>query len=384
MVTRVVVTGVGVVSPLGNDFSSFWKQLVDGTSAVEVDPWLVRNGFRTTVSCRVPGFDVADGTRVSALALEAARQCAADAHLDGIAAGRLGVVFTSVNAGMGLIESREWGAALFAGHTTGLLREFSGAGGGAVTVSTGCSAGLDAVSVAVDWLRGDDLDAVLVVAAESPFNRVSVGMLDNIGALAAQPLSCPFDARRSGMVLAEAGAAVVVERLGHARAREARPYAEITAVCGGNNALHMSDLPEDGAPLSRVIGRALAEAAARPDGLDLICAHGTSTVQNDVFETSAIKSVLGERARTTPVTSGKGAHGHALAASGLLAVLSAAGSLRDGVIAPTANYAVPDPRCDLDYVGEGAREKPVGRVLLLANGLAGVHTAAVLGRVRGE
>ncbi|WP_378730040.1 beta-ketoacyl-[acyl-carrier-protein] synthase family protein [Nocardia brasiliensis] len=391
--SRVAITGRGVVSPLGPDLTSFWAGLVAGDSKLEVDPWMCESGFRSTISGRISDFrDRAGVPRVTALALDAAEQCMKDGLPAAIAPERLGVVFTSVNGGMSEITGAQAEAGdlrtALPDYTTGLLRELVGAGAGALTLSNGCSSGLDAVTVGTDWLRAGEPDAVLVVGAESPFNTLSVGMLDNIGALARPTAEldpaqcCPFDRRRNGMVLAEAAAAVLLERLDHARARGCRIYGEITGTASGNNAWHMSDLPPDGFALSRVIRRALHAAAVEPTAVDLICAHGSGTPQNDLFETNAVKDAFGPHAAHVPITAGKAVHGHALGAAGLLGALAALGALEHATIPPTANYAVPDPECDLDYVTTGARAAPVRTALVLATGLGGVHTAVTISGAR--
>jgi len=190
--------------------------------------------------------------------------------------------------------------------------------------------------------------------------------------------SRPFDLARAGFVIAEGAAFVVLEEAGHARARDARPHAEVLSVASTCNASHMTDLAADGMSMALTLERALSEAGVGPDEVDHVSAHGSSTPQNDLFETNALKRVFGAHAREVPVSSLKSTIGHALAPASLLALVATVGAIRRSRVPPTANYEVPDPECDLDYVTSGGRSHQVRTAVVMASGFGGIHTVAVI------
>jgi len=275
---------------------------------------------------------------------------------------------------------------IFLDFVPGWLAGRYGMEGPTAALTTGCTAGLDAMSVGFDLVRHGDVPFALAGAADCPLNGISYATLDVIGCLSrcdgpVERASRPFDLERAGFVIAEGAAFVVLEEAGHARARGRRAYAEVLGVASTCNASHMTDLAADGAPMAATLERALAEAGVTPGEVDHVSAHGSSTPQNDLFETNALKRVLGPRAHGIPVSSLKSTIGHALAPASLLALVATVGAVRRSAVPPTANYVVPDPACDLDYVTSGARSWPVRTAVVMASGFGGIHTAAVIGEV---
>ncbi len=252
-------------------------------------------------------------------------------------------------------------------------------------MTTGCTAGIDALGLGFDLVRHGDLSLVISAAAEAPLSGISYATLDVIGSLAvgdwpAERASRPFDARRGGFVLGEGAAAVVLEDLDHALARGARIYGEVLGYASLNNAQHMTDLAPDGAAMAAVLRRLIDDAGVPAETVDYVNAHGSSTSQNDLFETQALKTVLGGHAYRIPVSSTKSMIGHSLSAASLTGVIATIGAIQSGMVPPTANYEFPDPDCDLDYVPNVPREHHVGGALVMASGFGGIHSAALLRR----
>jgi 3-oxoacyl-(acyl-carrier-protein) synthase len=274
---------------------------------------------------------------------------------------------------------------IFLDYLPGFLSRHYGLTGMTAALTTGCTAGLDALGLAVEAIRDGELPFAIVGAAESPLNGLSYATLDVIGCLSradgpVSRASRPFDAGRAGFVISEGAAFVVVEDADHARRRGARAYAEVAGFASTSNAHHMTDLLSDGAPMTLTIERALADAAVAPDAVQYINAHGSSTPQNDLFETNAVKSVFGQRAWSIPISSLKSMIGHSLSSASLMALVATIGAMRRGMVPPTANFETPDPACDLDYVTSGARPAELSTTLVVASGFGGIHSAAVLRR----
>ncbi len=251
-----------------------------------------------------------------------------------------------------------------------------------LTVSTACAAGLDAVSHACEHIRAGKADLVLTGGADSPTSALGVaafcaaGLVPSLNGEDPRTVSRPFDRLRKGGIMAEGACILVIERLENALARGARPYLEFL---GGADSV---DAPgsESGSGLSDSMQEALTNACLRPADVDYVCAHGPSDLVLDRVETKAIRVVLGARADTVPVSSIKGVTGNPLSAAGPLELAACALMFQNGVIPPTANYTDPDPACDLDYVGEGARRARVRRALVNVHGLGGGNSSVVVGR----
>ncbi|TMC08709.1 MAG: beta-ketoacyl-[acyl-carrier-protein] synthase family protein [Chloroflexi bacterium] len=416
---RVVITGLGIVVPSGVGVGEFWHNSNAGRSYTHDEPDMVRMGLASHVLGRVRDFrveehlspdalrDVADLSRFSHFGVVAGVQAARDAGLPdaALAPERAAVICASAIAGTpefqamyeegsragtrpvaGLPADSSFYDAVFANFTpTWLARRF-GLRGPCTALTTGCTAGVDALGLGFDLVRHGELDLALTGAAEAPLCGISYATLDIIGSLArvdcpGPRASRPFDARRGGFVLSEGAATLALEEYEHAKRRGARVYAEVIAFASLNNAAHMTDLAPDGASMAHVIRRCLDDAGADPASIDYINAHGSSTPQNDLFETMAFKSVLGEHAYRVPISSTKSMIGHPLSPASLVGVIAAVGAMETGMVPPTINYEVPDPECDLDYVPNQARHARVRRALVTASGFGGIHSSTLLGAV---
>jgi 3-oxoacyl-(acyl-carrier-protein) synthase len=414
---RAVITGLGVIAPNGVRVEQFWDNVMAGKVFIQDDPLMAELGLRCHGVGRCHEFvlsgwpapetaELADLGRFVQLGACAARDAMVDSGLPLADRDRTdgGVLFASAIGGAPELqqlylklttdgvppirpESVPASAypGIFLDFLPGFLSRYYGLAGPTAAMTTGCTAGLDALGLAVELVRDGELTFALAGAAESPLNGVSYATLDVIGSLSradgpVSRASRPFDAGRAGFVIAEGAAFVVVEEAEHARARGARIYAEVAGFASTCNAYHMTDLMADGASMALTIERALADGGVARDEVRYIAAHGSSTPQNDVFETNAFKTVFGPGARSIPISSVKSMIGHSLSSASLMALVSTIGAMRRGLVPPTANFSTADPACDLDYVTSGARPGDVSTALVVASGFGGVHTAAVLRR----
>jgi minimal PKS ketosynthase (KS/KS alpha) len=265
------------------------------------------------------------------------------------------------------------------------VAEQAGAEGPAAVLSAGCTSGIDSVGYAVDLIREGSADIMLAGGSDAPISPITVACFDAIKAtspLNSEPGTAlrPFDRTRSGFVLGEGAAILVLEELERAQARGAHIYAEIGGYAARSNAYHMTGLREDGRELGAAITAALDDARIDPNTVDYVNAHGTATKQNDRHETAAIKRGLGQHAYETSVSSIKSMIGHSLGAIGSIEIAACALAINQGVIPPTANLHEPDPELDLDYVPLTAREQSVDVALTVGSGFGGFQSAMVLAR----
>jgi 3-oxoacyl-(acyl-carrier-protein) synthase len=279
-------------------------------------------------------------------------------------------------------DDRDWRSFHFNSTAATIAKELD-CQGGCVTVTTGCTGGLDALGYALDAIRAGEDDVAISGAAEAPITPLVVAAFGKIGATSLRNddpshASRPFDTQRDGFVLGEGAAMLVLEELEHARARGAMILAEIAGYGTVNNCHHMTDIPADGARIARSAELALADAGIAADAIDFINAHGSSTPQNDVAEANAFERVFGERSSRIPVTSIKSQIGHPLAASNSIEVVASVLTLLHGEIPPTINLVEIDPRCDLDVVGNVARSAVVRSILKTSSGFSGIHSALVI------
>ena len=399
----VVITGIGIVSPIGNGAETFWEALIRGQNGVEEIRSFDTSAFRTHrggevkalepsryfESCNIPAL-----ARGSLFAIAATRMALEDARIDcsdvdrtqvGVCCGTTmgeAKIFESLNSAL-LNESPEMIEAQLAWHhppesiSFNVAREF-GFGGPISMVTTACSAGNYAIAQARDLLQSKR--ATLMIAGGSdPFSRVAFTGFNSM--LAVAPECCqPFDLRRKGMCVSEGCAMLVLEPLKDALLRGAHIYAEV-AGCGlSNDAHHMASPHPLGRGAIAAMTNALHEAGIEPDQIDYISAHGTGTPANDRMETSAIKSVFGHAAKRVPVSSIKSMLGHKMGAASAIEAAACAFAIDRQIIPPTINYLVPDPACDLDYVPNVARERVVRTALSNAFAFGGNCSALILKR----
>jgi 3-oxoacyl-(acyl-carrier-protein) synthase len=423
---RVVLTGLGVVSPLGIGKEKFWQGVSSGRSATKhlseiKSCQLFENfAFASQVISEVDDFDPAKLAlpneihrldRFIQFAVSGALQAVQDADLDlqAIERDRAGIALATAICGTRQMESEfikvtdhghaEIDPALVSpdlylasmSNTPGvILSAMMGLQGPCVTLSTGCIGGLDAIGYAYETIQHGDADLMLTGASEAPITPITIASFEVIHCLSKrhnnQPerASRPFDAQRDGFVLAEGCGILLLEELEHARKRGAHIYAEIASFSNTSNALHMTDLLSDGADLARAMSNALEQSGLNPSDVDLVHAHASSTPQNDGCETSAIKLALGEHAYNVPVHGTKSMQGHALSAASAIEIAACVLSFEHNFIHPTINYENPDPLCDLDYVPDQGRPWNGDVILANASGFAGLHASMVLKAFRGE
>jgi len=419
-VRRVAVTGLGVLSPVGIGKDAFWRSLAAGRSATKALSDVVSCGlydnfeFDSRVIAEVEDFDpvsaglppeVAKLDRYIQFAVAGALQALADAALDPAATDRdrLGISLSTAICGTRQMESEflavtdrgrlpvdptKAGPDLYLASMSNtpsvVLAAIIGAHGPCLTLSTGCVGGIDAIGHGYESIAYGEADVILAGASEAPITPITSASFEIINCLSRghndrpDKASRPFDRLRDGFVLAEGCGIVVLEELDHATARGAEVYAEITGFSLGCNALHMTDLLSDGADLARTMTEALKHSKLDPDRVSHVNAHGSSTPQNDSCETRALVHALGERARAVPVNSTKSMTGHPLSAASAQEIIACALAFRHGYVHPTANYEVPDPECDLDYVPNTGRPWTGEVILSDASGFSGLHAAIVL------
>ena len=415
---RVVISGLGVVSPVGIGKERFWQNLLCGVSGetsldqVVCTSLFGRHAFEARVVCEATDFDPGahdvpstyrSADRFIQFAFAAAHQAFIDAKLDQSVwdASRAGVTLATAICGTPMLDSEfvkasNWGReALHAEGVSPFLYSAAMGNSGALavgsrygfqgecaTLSTGCIGGLDAISYAYESVAYGDHDLILAGASEAPITPITIAAFDIINCLSHNPYpttaSRPFSKDRDGFVLSEGCGIVVLEELEHALARHAPIYAEITGCDVTQHSVHMTDMSPEGRDLARAITGALGGACLTPDKVDFVNAHGTSTPQNDYFETLALKTSLGQQASAIPVNSTKSMTGHALAAASAVEVVACAMSMQAQRLHPTINLENPDPRCDLDYVPLRERPHQVQRLLTTASGFSGLHAAMIL------
>ncbi|MFC8873110.1 beta-ketoacyl-[acyl-carrier-protein] synthase family protein [Streptomyces sp. NPDC057148] len=414
MARRAVITGIGVVAPGGIGTDPFWRLLVEGRTATRTITQFDASGHRCRVAAECDFDPLALGLspqevrrtdRVSQLAMVASGEALADSGLeiDGALAERTGVALGSAVGGTTTME-REYSVLSNGGRNWVVDPSFAvphlydyflpssiasevarttGALGPAAVVSTGCTSGIDSVGHAAELIRDGEADVMVTGATDAPISPITVTCFDVIRATSARnddpATACrPFDRTRTGLILGEGSAVLILEELEHARRRGATVYAEVSGYATRCNAYHMTGLTPEGREMSEAIDHALAEARVDPGSVDYINAHGSGTKQNDRHETAAVKRSLGHHAYNTPMSGIKSMIGHSLGAIGSLEIAACALSMRHGVIVPTANLHEPDPECDLDYVPNTAREKSLDAVVTVGSGFGGFQSAMVL------
>jgi 3-oxoacyl-(acyl-carrier-protein) synthase len=422
---HVVISGLGVVSPVGIGKEVFWQNLLAGVSGeitldqVTSSPLFGHHLFEAQVVCEASDFDpqthhvpaaFRGADRFIQFAFAATHEALLDAQLAFNPAwdtSRVGITLATAICGTQMLDTEfvkatNWGQESFSsvetspflysaamGNSAALaLGSFYGIEGECATLSTGCIGGLDALSYAYESILYGDHDIMLAGASEAPITPITIAAFDSIHCLSRNPhaksASRPFSVDRDGFVLSEGCGIIVLEELEHALARQAPIYAEILGCEVTEHAVHMTDMSPQGRDLSRAIDGALTNAHIQPQAIDFVNAHGTSTPQNDLYETLALKSALGEHALTIPVNSTKSMTGHALAASSAVEVVACVLSIQDQRIHPTINLVDPDPRCDLDYVAQVSRQQHIQHLLTTASGFSGLHAAMVIAACAGE
>ena len=411
---RVVITGMGCLSPLGNDLASTWAAAVAGGSGVGPITLFDATAFKTRFAAEVKGFEpeVSLGRRearrmdrFTQFAVVAAGQALAHARLtiDDSNRDRIGVVLGTGIGGVGtlLAEAEKFiarGPRWVSPHMVPMMLPDSapgqiaitfGARGPNMTVVTACASSTNAIGEAAEMMRRGAADVMLAGGAEAGIVPVAVAGFAVMDAVSSrndnpQGASRPFDLNRDGFVIGEGAAFLVLETEEHARRRGARVLAEVSGYAATNDAFHVSAPAENGAGAAACMRLALQDAGLEPAAIDYINAHGTSTRLNDSSETTAIKTVFGEAAYSVPVSSTKSMTGHLLGAAGALEAMFCVKALQEGVLPPTINYETPDPVCDLDYVPNSARRAAPTHALSNSFGFGGHNACLVLGQPAGD
>jgi 3-oxoacyl-[acyl-carrier-protein] synthase II len=410
---RVVITGLGAVTPLGNDVQSSWENLVAGRATADRITAFDTSGFPVTFACELKGFEPTRWIdrkqarrmdRFAQLIVAAARQAQVDAGLEiEPECDRVGVSFGTARGGLTSFEDTcdtllERGpsrvnpfslTAIIPNMGASRVSIELGTKGPLSSHCTACAASTMAIGDGLDAIRLGRAEVVLAGGSEAAITRVGIAGFAALRALSRrnddpEHASRPFDADRDGFVMGEAGAVLVLEELGHATRRGARIYAELVGYGVSSDAQHLTEPDPTGRSPARAMLMAFADAGIAPDQIDYINAHGTSTPLGDTSETRVIKRALGEdTARRVSISSTKGATGHCLGAAGAVEAIFCTLAIHEGVVPPTINYETRDPECDLDYVPNEAREANVGIAVSNSSGFGGHNASIVLRRFEG-
>ncbi|MFS0726249.1 beta-ketoacyl-ACP synthase II [Paenibacillus sp. 1P07SE] len=405
---RVVITGMGVISPLGNDVETFWSRLVRGESGIDRITAFDTSRQKVAIAGSVKDFDpdawfgAKEGRRLDRFcqfALAAAEQAMQQAAIDpdqinrermGVYVGSgIGGIQTLMNQG-GVLAARGPERVspvlvpmMIANMAAALISIKYGALGSSMAPVTACSIGNTAIGEAFFHIQSGRSDVIIAGGAEAAITDISLASFANATALSTRNdeparASRPFDAGRDGFVMAEGAGILVLESLSHAVSRGAHILGEVIGYGASSDAYHMVATPEDGHGAARAMKLALAEAKLPASAIDVISAHATSTVIGDRSETAAIKHTFGTRAYDIPVTANKSMTGHMLGASGGVEAIALVKSLQTGIIPPTINLEVSDPACDLDYTADEARHAKLRIGLSNSFGFGGHNSAIVI------
>lgn len=417
MASRVVITGLGVVSPIGIGMSTFWKSAMAGQSGISTitsfDPFPM-DGYRSKVAGQIRNFSSEQhigsslGDRVdryAQFALAASREALSDSgmKMEKESPHRVGVI---VGAGMGgmVMGEREitqlylhqkphrvhpnFIPVITLNSASGIVAMATGAKGPNLTISTACSSSAHALGQALYCIRTGQADAVIVVGADASITPLVFAGFCSLRALSSkfneQPerASRPFDRDRDGFVMGEGAGALIVESLAHAKKRKARVYAELAGYAATSEAYHMVIPREDGEEVATTMKLALKAADVSPSEVDYINAHATSTNIGDAVESKAIRALFKNRADKIAISATKSLIGHTLGAAGAIGAIATTLAIHTGQIHPTANYDDPDPDCRLSGLSRDPQEKKIRAALLNAFGFGSNNAAVVLKRFR--
>ncbi len=414
MRTRVVITGMGTLNPLGNDVDTFWTGLVAGRSGIGIITAYDASQEAVRMAGEVKGFDpvallgpkqAKRTDRFSQLILAAADQAIADARLTFGHNGdnrHVGVIVGTGMGGMGTLLNGydvmlSRGPKRVSALMAPMMMPNAGAGeiaikyglhGVAMSLNSACATGSNALGESAERIRWGAAEVMICGGGESLMHPLTLAAFSNMKAVShrndePERASRPFDATRDGFVMSEGAGVLVLESLEHAQRRGARIYAELVGYGASSDAFHITAPDEDGGGAALCMLNALQDAGMRPEDIDYINAHGTSTPLNDATETRAIHTVFGDHANRLEISSTKSMIGHLMGASGAVEAIAAAKTLQTGIVHPTINYETPDPECDLDYVPNRARESHPHTALSNSFGFGGHNATIILRRWEG-
>jgi len=410
---RVVVTGMGVLTPVGNDVASYWDAIVHGRNGIGPITRFDTTEHKVKIAGEIKGFDptcVLDRKEIRRndpfvqYAVYAAKQAAEHAGLDTVsqAPERIGVIFGSGIGGITTLEEQHsilmakgpgrvspfFVPMMICDMASGVVAIKLGAKGPNYATVSACASAAHAIGEAARKIQYGEADVMVAGGSEAAVTSVSVSGFAAARALSTrndepQRASRPFDAERDGFVMGEGAGAVVLEELENARSRGAEIFGEFLGLGFTADAYHITDMAPGGEGGARAMRIAIDDAGLVPEDIGYINAHGTSTVVGDVQETAAIKSMFGQHAHSLAVSSTKSMTGHLLGAAGAIESIACVLGLKHGVLPPTINYENPDPDCDLDCVPNEAREVEVNYAINNSFGFGGHNVALVFGRHRG-
>ncbi len=407
---RVVVTGIGALTPLGMDMATTWENLAAGKSGIDYITLFDATPHETKIAGEVKGFDpekyisrkeVRRMDRFAQLAVAAGHEAVKDANLkiDASNQDNIGVFVGSGIGGLGtlfeqakvLVEkgpdrvSPFLAPMMIADIAAAQISIALGVRGPNFCTTSACSSGSDAIGVAYELIQHGDIPVMIAGGAESIINPLGITAFNALKALSTsndppQKASRPFDKNRNGFIISEGSVILVLERLEHAIERGANILAEIIGYGATSDSFHVTQPLENGAGAAKAMAAALKKAGIKPEEIDYINAHGTSTQLNDAMETKAIKTVFGEYAYKVPISSTKSMMGHLIGCAGAVEPAICIWTILKGVIPPTINYETPDPECDLDYVPNVARSAKVNTALTNSFGFGGHNSVLILRR----
>lgn len=406
MPEKIVITGMGAISPLGLSVAQTWQNALDGVSGVGPITLFDAADFQVQVAAEVKGFqpeaymparDARRRDRFEQLASAAASQAIQQAGLevsDG-EAGRVGVIVSSAVGGLSSLQDTILTVAhdgprrvspfaipmLMSNGGAGIISIDNGFRGPSFSIASACASGADGIGMAWLMLRAGVIDVALAGASETTISTVGVAAFDRLGAMSRRNDSsapAPFDRERDGLVMGEGAAVLVLERESRAKARAAVILAELAGYAATADAFHVTAPAEDGLGGAQAMRLAMQAAQVNPQEVDYINAHGTATPLNDLAETRAIKAAFGDIAYNIPVSSTKSMTGHMMGATGALEAIFCVQAIREQVIPPTINYRTPDPECDLDFVPNQSRPQAIHTAISNAFGFGGHNAVLVI------
>ncbi len=405
---RVVITGMGAVTPVGNDVPTFWQALLAGRSGAGPITMYDASDQPVRIAAEVKGFDAVAllghkearrTDRFTQLVLVAAAEAIGDAGLTFNSTGNrhVGVLIgTGIGGIVTLLENaevmRERGPRRVSALMVPMMMPNAGAGriairygirGPALSLASACATGNNAIGEAAEYIRRGATEVMICGGGESVMHPLALAAFSSMGAVShrndePERASRPFDANRDGFVMGEGAGVLILESLEHARKRGARIYAEVVGYGASSDAFHITTPDEKGEGAALAMEAALRDAGLRPEEIDYINAHGTSTPLNDRVETLAIHRVFGEHARRLPVSATKSMIGHLMGGAGAVEAIACVKSLETGWLHPTINYETPDPECDLDYVPNRARLTHPRTILSNSFGFGGHNATLIL------
>lgn len=411
---RVVITGMGALTPLGNTVRETWEGLLAGRSGIAAITQFDASDLPTRIAGEVKEFEprkyvpfkeARRMSRASLLAVASATQAIEDA---GFSDGwpddeRVGVFYGTGVGGLDMFEKqlrtlleKGWQRMSPFGITSAItnmpahhISQLFQIKGRISTITTACATGTQSVGEAAELIRRGVADIVVTGGVEAVMTAMPIAGFSVMRALSTrneepERASRPFDRDRDGFVFSEGSATLILEELEHAKARGAHIYAEVLGHSSSSDAYHVAAPDPEGRGAKRAMRWAIEDAGLEPEEIQYVNSHGPATILNDPTETMAIKTVLGEHAYNIPVNSTKSMIGHAMGAAGAIEAMVCALTVNEGVVHPTANHEVPDPECDLDYVPEGARELQVETAMSNSFGLGGQNACLVVGRYHPE